>query len=210
LPADRQALWEEARGLVSLKGGVLMIDDSTLDKPYANQIERVTRHWRGKHPAVVQGINLESLVWSDGERIVPVDCRLYAKAQDQQTKHDHAWAMVTTAKERGFEPDVVMFDSSRLKIRKHGTLDDRQDFQPRRYASLANLKHLRVQNWFWLCRLKGNRLVDPDNTGKRAIAELDIPEQGLQVHLKGYGVVKVFRTVTHTVTRNTGQRADSS
>jgi hypothetical protein len=44
--------------------------------------------------------------------------------------------------------------------------------------------------------LKSNRQVDPEDTGNRAVAELDIPEAGLQVHLKGYGFVKVFRTVT--------------
>jgi putative transposase len=153
-----------------------MLDDSTLDKPYAKQIELVTRHWSGKDHAVVQGINLESLVWSDGEKIVPVDCRLYAKAEDNQSKNDHARAMFSSAKERGFEPEVVMFDSW--------------------YASLANLKHLRAQHWHWLCRLKSNRQVDPDDTGNRAIAELDIPEAGLQVHLKGYGFINVFRTVT--------------
>jgi putative transposase len=176
LPPDTEALWEEAKGLVSLREGVLILDDSTLDKPYAKQIELVTRHWSGKHHAVVQGINLESLVWSDGEGIVPVDCRLYAKAEDQQTKNDHARTMFSIAKERGFEPELVMFDSW--------------------YASLANLKHLRAQQWSWLCRLKSNRLVDPDATGNRAIRELDIPETGLQVHLKGYGFIKVFRTVT--------------
>jgi putative transposase len=175
LPPDTEALWEEAKGLVSLTKGVLMLDDSTLDKPYAKQIELVTRHWSGKDHAVVQGINLESLVWSDGEKIVPVDCRLYAKAEDNQSKNDHARAMFSSAKERGFEPEVVMFDS---------------------YASLANLKHLRAQHWHWLCRLKSNRQVDPDDTGNRAIAELDIPEAGLQVHLKGYGFINVFRTVT--------------
>jgi putative transposase len=161
---------------VKLKGGVVILDDSTLDKPYAKHIELVTRHWSGKHHEVVRGINLESLVWSDGTKIVRVDCRIYAKREDQQSKNDHARAMFTTAKERGFTPEVVMFDSW--------------------YASLANLKHLRAQNWPWLCRLKSNRQVDPDDTGNRAIAEIDIPEAGLQVHLKGYGFIKVFRTVT--------------
>jgi putative transposase len=136
----------------------------------------VTRHWSGKHHTVVQGINLESLVWSHGDKIVPIDCRLYAKAEDQQTKNDHARTMFSIAKEHGFEPDLVMFDSW--------------------YASLANLKHLRAQQWHWLCRLKSNHLVDPDNTVNCAITKLDIPATGLQVHLKGYGFIKVFRTVT--------------
>jgi putative transposase len=115
-------------------------------------------------------------VWSDGAKIVPVDCRLYAKTEDQQSKNDHARSMFTAAQQRGFNPELVMFDSW--------------------YASLANLKHLRAQDWGWLCRLKSNRLVDPDDTGNRSLRDLDIPREGCQVHLKGYGFVKVFRTVT--------------
>jgi hypothetical protein len=151
LAPDTQALWEEAKGLVKLQGGVVILDDSTLDKPYAKHIALVTGHWSGKHQEVVRGINLESLVWSDGTKIVPVDCRIYAKAEDQQSKNDHARAMFTTAKGHGFVPEVVMVDSSRLKIsgrksattdesqytgfstrnRKHCPLDYRQDCQPR-------------------------------------------------------------------------------
>lgn len=50
---DPEALCEEARGLVTLSGGALMIDDSTLHKSYAKQITPVTRHWSGKHQGVV-------------------------------------------------------------------------------------------------------------------------------------------------------------
>jgi len=42
---------------------VLVVDDSTLDKPYAHKTELVHRHWSGKHHAVVSGINLITLVW---------------------------------------------------------------------------------------------------------------------------------------------------
>jgi putative transposase len=55
LPPDTQALWEEAKGLVKLKGSVVILDDSTLDKPYAKHIELVTRHWSDKHHEVVRG-----------------------------------------------------------------------------------------------------------------------------------------------------------
>jgi hypothetical protein len=46
---DPQTLWDEAEPLVAKARGVLVIDDSTLDKPYARKIELVTRHWSGKH-----------------------------------------------------------------------------------------------------------------------------------------------------------------
>ena len=52
------ALWHEVAPLVQRDCGVLIVDDITLDKPYARKIELVHRHWSGKHHAVVDGINL--------------------------------------------------------------------------------------------------------------------------------------------------------
>lgn len=45
----------------------LTIPDTTVDKPYASKMALVSRHWSGKQHEVVQGINLISLVWSDGD-----------------------------------------------------------------------------------------------------------------------------------------------
>ena len=67
LPADSEALWTEAQPAVKADQGILVIDDSTLDKPYAQQMELVTRHWSGKHKQVVSGINLITLMWTDGD-----------------------------------------------------------------------------------------------------------------------------------------------
>jgi hypothetical protein len=38
--------------------------------------------------------------------------------------------------------------------------------------------------------------VDPDRSGYRPVGEVEVPSGGLVVHLKGYGVVKVFRSVS--------------
>ena len=78
-PADTGALWRETNGLVNLSGGILVLDDSTLDKPHARSIELVTRHWSGKHHRVVRGINLISMVWTDGSAAIPCDFRVYDK-----------------------------------------------------------------------------------------------------------------------------------
>ena len=83
--------------------------------------------------------------------------------------------MVQQAHQRGFEPKLVAFDSW--------------------YSGLANLKLLRSLNWHWLTQLKENREVSLDRSGNRAISEIFIPSQGTVVHLKGYGWIKVFRTV---------------
>jgi hypothetical protein len=71
----------------------------------------VSRQWSGKHKRVVQGINLTSLLWSNGDKHIPCNYRLYEKAVDGATKNDHFRAMLTTAHERGFKPKCVAFDS---------------------------------------------------------------------------------------------------
>jgi len=171
---DPEALWDEARGLVSPGGGALVIDDSTLDKPYAKQIGMVTRHWSGKHQGVVSGINLISLVWTDGDRKVPVDYRIYDKA-DGRTKNDHFWEMMLMAKGRGFAPKYVLFDGW--------------------YASLENLKQVRDLGWLWLTRLKHNRRVNPEGRGAVPLSAASISAAGTVIHLVGYGPVRVFKLV---------------
>ncbi|MER2529967.1 MAG: hypothetical protein ABTR07_18775 [Candidatus Competibacter denitrificans] len=86
LEPDAQALWEEAKAQVERCRGLLVVDDSTLDKPYAQKMALVQRHGSGKHHAVVEGINLITLLWSEGDRHVPLDYRIYDKAGDALTK----------------------------------------------------------------------------------------------------------------------------
>ncbi len=66
-----------------------MVDDTTLDKPYARNMDLVPRHWSGKHKRVVQGINLISLLRAQGEERLPCDFRIYNRKEDGLTKNDH-------------------------------------------------------------------------------------------------------------------------
>ena len=157
------------------RGRVLVVDDSTLDKPYAEKIAPVQRHWSGKHHAVVEGINPITLLWTEGDRHVPVDYRLYDKAGDDLTKNDHFQALLKTAHERGFRPECAVFDSW--------------------YGSLENLKLIRGFGWVWLTRLKANRSVNPDRSGSRPVARVDTDAHGAIVHLKGYGLIRLFPIV---------------
>jgi putative transposase len=174
LEPNPDALWAEARTQFDQKTGILVVDDSTLDKPYARNIELVTRHWSGKHHAVVRGINLVSLLWTDGDRNIPCDYRVYDK-NDGATKNDHFAALIQTAKERGFSPVCVAFDGW--------------------YSSLENLKLVRSFGWIWLTRLKSNRLVNKDREGTRALKDTVIAPTGTVVWLPGFGLVKVFGIV---------------
>jgi putative transposase len=174
LEPDPETLWAESASQVRRDDGVLILDDSTLDKPYAKAIELVTRHWSGKHKAVVSGINLVTLLWTDGDRHIPCDYRLYDKA-DGATKNDHFAAMVRAAHTREFKPRCVAFDGW--------------------YSSLENLTPVRACGWTWLTRLKSNRLVNLDRQGVRALKDTAVAPTGTVVWLPGYGLVKVFGIV---------------
>lgn len=176
LPLNNNALWVEAEPMIDKQTGILELDDSTLDKPYAKKIPLVHRHWSGKHHDTVKGINLLTLLWTDGDKHVPCDYRIYDKPNDEMSKNDHFKALLKLAHERGFEPKYVCFDSW--------------------YSSLDNLKLVRNLQWNWFTRLKSNRLVNPDGSGNVAIAQIEIEHGGRVVHLKAYGFIRVFRTVS--------------
>ena len=174
LEPDAGKLWEEVKAYVNRGNGILVLDDSTLDKPYSQKNRLVSYHWSGKHQEVVKGINLVSLVWSDEEYCIPCDYRIYQK-ENGMTRNDHFKSMLNEAKQRGMKPRYVLFDSW--------------------YASLDNLKLVRNLDWRWVTRLQANRTVNPDGSGQIALSEMEIGHDGSIAYLKGYGLVKVFRMV---------------
>ena len=86
-----------------------------------------------------------TLLWTDGDRHVPCDYRIYGKAGDGRAKNDHFRDLPSAAAGRGSRPECVPFDS--------------------RYAALENLTHCRGLGWHWLTRLKENRTVNPGRAG---------------------------------------------
>lgn len=112
---------------------------------------------------------------TDGERHIPAGCRICNKIKDGLTKNDHFRSMLQTARLRGFQPEFVLFDSW--------------------HASLENLKLIRQAGWQQLTRLEHNRHADPNRTGNILLNQVDIPQPGRSVHLKGYGMIKVFKIV---------------
>ena len=178
-PPDTAALWQEARRFVRREEGMLVLDDTTLDKPYAKKMELVTRHWSGKHQSVVWGINLQTLVWTGlGESnepcVIPCDVRLYQSGGP--TKNEQFREMLAMACERGFSPSLVLFDSW--------------------YSGLDNLKAVRELGWHFLTRLASNRTVNPDRTGQVPVSALEVGPAGRVVQLKGFGLIRLFRTVS--------------
>lgn len=174
LDGSSDELWRELKAhLGDLEGGAVVLDDSTLDKPEGEHIELVSSHFSGKHQKVVRGINLLTLLWTDGDRHVPADWRVYHKPSDGLTKNQHFRALLRAAKGRGLNPEMVCFDAW--------------------YASVENLCLIRQLGWKFFTRLKGNRLIRMDFGPPVRLDEAEIPAAGRVVYLPGYGQVKVFR-----------------
>jgi putative transposase len=174
LEPDAETLWIETRTQIEKTSGILVLDDSTLEKPYSEFNELVYQHWSGKQKAVVSGINLITLLWTDGTRCVPVDYRVFDKDRDGKTKNDHFSEMLMAAFERGFEPKLVCFDSW--------------------YGSIENLKLVRSLGWHFLTRLKANRQIRVAGGKLQAVSEAGLcGGDGTICWLKGFGEIKVFR-----------------
>jgi DDE superfamily endonuclease len=176
LEPDPEALWQEARPFVAATGGLLVVDDSVLDKPYAKHIGLVGRFWSGTHRRIVQGINLVTLLWTDGDSLWPCDYRLVNPAVGKAvTKNDLFRELLTVAEGRGLKPGCVAFDSW--------------------YSGKDNLKAIRDKGWAFLTQVRCNRRVNLNRQGNRAIRELPIAASGTVVHLEGFGLIKAFRIV---------------
>jgi hypothetical protein len=167
-------LFNEAKSGLELKGGTLSVDDSVLDKPYSYQMELVGYFWSGKHHRVVKGINLITLYYTDvhGQHR-PVNYRIYDKA-DGKTKNDYFQDMLAEVLAWGLEPAMVTGDCG--------------------YSGVKNLKRVRNHPMGFLFALESNRRVAVDKGVWVQVQHLEVPDAGLEVWLRGFGLVKLFRT----------------
>ena len=170
-----ETLWNEVEMYIERKTGWLVLDDTVLDKLHSKSIECTYFQWSGKHHKVIKGIGLITLIWTDGFVSFPIDYRIYDKDVDNKTKNDHFQEMALTAFKRGFTPSFIMFDSW--------------------YSGNENLKFINRLGWNFFSRIKKNRMVNPDAQGNVQVSELKLPEDGLEVHLKKYGFVRIFHTL---------------
>jgi len=166
-------LWEHVEKLVEKKGGVLVVDDSVIAKQYfrSHELPLLSYQYSGAYHKVIQGIGLVNLVLVGKENAcLPIDYRIFSKKIDGRTKHMHVQEMITLALHRGIMPSAVVFDSW--------------------YGSVKTLKFLEKHTLTWVTVLKNNRIVDHNEH----LSEKQIPKVGLVVHLKAYGMIKIFKT----------------
>lgn len=174
-------VWEYAKDMVKLDRGYLIIDDTVIDKWYADEEKMGLVKWQysGTHHKVVRGIGVVSTLWTDchnplfSEHIT-TDFRIYYPKHDGKTKNQHARDMLTLSKQRGFKPRAVIVDSG--------------------YAAVKTFELLVEYGWTFVCGLESNRLVSVIAGEHEHVADL-ATEEGIICHLKAFGQVKVFKLV---------------
>jgi len=166
-------IWEKAKAHVVGGSGVIIADDTILNKSRSEKIELVRWQYSGTEHDIVRGIGILNMLWVDEtNQVCPMDVRIYEPKEDGKTKNDHFRELLTQAKRREVKPEAVIADSW--------------------YSSLDNLKFIRDLGWSWVMGLRKNRSVNR----KQKLEDLTIPDDGLTVHLKGYGWITVFRFVS--------------
>jgi hypothetical protein len=171
---DGEDLFNEVKGLVNLCGGTLSVDDSVLDKPYANYIAYVGYFWSGKHHASVRGINLVTMYYTDTEgNHYPMNFRVVDKSENK-TKNEYFLEMLAELLAWGLKPAMVTGDSW--------------------YSCAKNLKVIKNNGLGFMFAIKSNRTVSLEKGSWQQVQALDIPADGLEVWLKDFGKVKLFRT----------------
>jgi hypothetical protein len=166
-------IWEKAKSKVLSTTGIIIADDTVLSKQRSQKIELVHWQYSGNVHDVIKGIGMLNFFWLDKDNNpCPMDFRIYDPPEDGKTKNDHFQEMLVLAKKRGVNPEMVVFDAW--------------------YSSLDNLKTIKNLNWLWIGGLRKNRIVNK----KQHIEDLQIPDEGLRVWLRGYGFITVYRLVT--------------
>lgn len=167
-------LWVVAKKEIAGKTGILIFDDVVIDKSRSGKTELVNWQYSGAKHDKTKGIGVVNALWQTSkDQYIPMDYRIWNPPEDGKTKNDHFRDMLAAAKQRQLSPEMVVADSW--------------------YSSLDNLKSIRSHGWDWVMGLRSNRLVSKPHV---QIKTLEIPDEGLVVHLKGYGWTKLFRFAT--------------
>ena len=168
-------MFDEAAKSLLLVGGTLSVDDSVLDKPYSHSVALVSHFWSGKHHRVVKGINLVTLYYTDpAGRHMPVNFRICDKTEGK-TKNDYFREMLIEVLVWGLEPAFVTGDSW--------------------YSCVKNLKTIKNHQTGFMFAVETNRTVSLEKGQWQQVQNLDIPDDGLDVWLKDFGKVRLFRTM---------------
>ena len=167
-------MFNEVKDELCLVGGTLSIDDTVLDKPYSRTINLIGHFWSGKHHRTVVGINLVTFYYTDHHgRHMPVNFRIVDKSEGK-TKNEYFREMLAEVLDWGLIPAFVTGDSW--------------------YSCVKNLKTIKKHQTGFMFAVEKNRLVALEKNQWQQVQRIDISDDGLEVWLKDFGFVRLFRT----------------
>ncbi len=172
-----QDLWDEVKEHLNVRGGVLSADDTVIEKMDSdlNKTHLINYYWSGKHKKAIKGINLITLYYTDEKGTsMPVNYRLY-DPEDGKTKNDYLREMISEVRSWGLCPSTITTDCW--------------------YASKQNLKFFKEKELNFQVGIAKNRQVQVEGGKYDRVENLEIDSEGLEVNLKGFGVVKVFKRI---------------
>ena len=141
---EPQDLFNMLKSIINLRGGILSVDDTVVEKLYSNPkcAELIGYFWSGKYHKSIKGLNLITLYHSDlGGNSVPINYRIYDK-KEGKTKNDYFQEMLLEVITWGLKPRIITGDSW--------------------YSSQGNLKFLRNQKLGFLFGIEKNRTVSKE------------------------------------------------
>ena len=124
----------------SKKKTYLIIDDTVIAKPYSKKLDMLSWIFSPSDRQYLYGINIVFVIWTDGKTRFPIGFRIWYK-DDKKTKIDLAMELLNDAKKiYKIKPGYVLMDSF--------------------YPAAKLLKMIRKFHWYWIAKIKSNRLID--------------------------------------------------
>jgi hypothetical protein len=149
-------IWENVRPHVIYSAqGILIFDDTVLDKAHSHRIELVRRQYSGNAHGIIKGIGMVTCVYVNPElqQYWIIDYRIFAPDQDGKSKLDHVRDMLDNVLlHKGLPVRTVLMDSW--------------------YATSALMAYIASKQLIYYCPLKDNRHVD-DSEGQRPYQRVD-------------------------------------
>jgi Transposase DDE domain. len=137
-------LWELFSSRMIHNGGWLVLDDTTWQRQ-AKLSEAVFKVWSSTAGGVRLGMQVVALIWTDGQRKIPLSIRLWQKGG--KSKVELAREMIMEASDRGICPKYVLFDSW--------------------YTSRSILNLIDELGWKYVARIKSNRLLSGERINRK-------------------------------------------
>lgn len=136
IPWSRR-LWECLASKLIGEGGYLVLDDTSWQR-FTRVAQAVSWVWSSTAGKPVWGMQVVLLLWTDGQRKVPVGIRFWRAGE--RSKVELAASLLSQARRYGLTPQYVLFDSW--------------------YGAAQILNPLESWGWTYVTRLKSTRLLD--------------------------------------------------